>query len=262
MSSGGQTTSQTSGPPDWLAQYGPDIAGAIGGAINQPYNPYPGMQVAPLSGLQNAGLQGLQYGMFGNPSTWAANDYLGNTISGGSVNPFMDQVANKVKGQVTDAYNNATSGTKQVFNAPGSWGSSAAGQAQGVNDLNLSRGLTEGMAPIYQQGFENDQNRRMQAVGLSNLLQNSFIGNIGQAMGLGDVQRQYGQQLINADTGNWNAANDYPWTQLQRGASIAGPLKGGAGQQTTMRGPGPDRVAQGLGTYALGNAVSNKGGKT
>lgn len=260
MSSGGQTSTTTSGPPEWLSQYGPGIAEMIGGSIGQPYEPYGGRRVAPLSPMQQGALYGAEGAMWGSPGTQAGEEYAYNTMMGGSVNPFMDQVAGRVRGQVTDAYHDATSRNSAVFNRPGSFGSSAHRQEQDVTDTNLSRGLGDALSGVYERGFEADQGRRMQAAQFSQQASNNALSRFGQGLQLGDIERGYGQTLLDSAYGDFTEARDYPWSQLERAARVAGPMKGGAGQQSVTQGPGPDRVSQGLGTYALARSMGNKGG--
>lgn len=255
MSSGNASTTQTTG-------LSPEIAGILSGfgnaansAMNMPYQQFNGPRVANLSGLQNQVMG--NYGGMLNDSSWdqARNTY--SDMQNGSMNPFLQQVRDTATADTTRAYNQATAGTRSSYNSPGNFGSARQNLAQDRNDTNLARGLSQGLAGINAQGFENVQNRRLQGAQGQQGLASTYSGVLGNAAQAGNMGRGFEQQVIDANYGDWNRANDYPWSQLERGAGIFGQLQGGAPRTTTTTGPGADRVSQGLGLWMLGNSMSN-----
>ena len=251
MSSGGGTTTQTSGLPPEFASILSGFGNAANQAMNLPYQQFNGPRVANLSPLQRQAGQGYS-GLLGS-GLWGSAGGAVNDLMSGSMNPYMQQVGQRVTKDVTDAYNRATAGNRVNFNDAGNLGGGQHNLAQNRTDQNLATGLTEGLGSLYGGEWTNMQNRRAQGAGLAGNLGNTYAGILGNSMQAGDVQRGFDQRVIDANYGDWQRANDYPWTQLERGSGVLGSLMGGAPRQTTTTGPGPDRVSQGLGIWALGS---------
>lgn len=259
MGSGSNSSTQTTGMPPEYSAILQNLGNAASQAIQMPYQQYMGPRVANLSPLQQQSMGGYS-GLLSDPSWNQAQSTYSNMQTGG-MNPYLKDVEGVAIKDATDAYNNATMATLRRSNTPGNLNSARADMAQNMNDQALARGLTQGIAGIRANAFESSQNRALQgAQGAGNLAQ-LYSGILGNAAHAGDMQRGFDQQVIDTNYGDWQRANDYPWTQLQRGADLFGTLAGGAPRTTTTTGPGRDPVATGLGIWALGNQMGGSGSK-
>lgn len=254
MSNGSATTTQTSGSPA-LEGILSGFGNAVNQAINMPYQPYGGPRVANLSPLQQQAI-GNYGGLISDPSWGQAAQTYSNAQTGG-MNPYMKQVGQTVVDDATKAYQQATADTLRRSNTPGNLNSARSQLAQGQNDTNLARGLSQGLGGVYSQAFDNQQNRALQGAQGAQNLGGAYSNILNNATQAGNTTRNYEQSVIDALYGDFQNANNYPWEQLQRGAGIFGQLQGGAPRTTTTTGPGSDPVAQGLGAWSLGSAISN-----
>jgi hypothetical protein len=258
MSGGSTTSTQTSRLPPEYAGILSGFGNAAAQAMQQPYQQFNGPRVAELSGLQNQSAQGYQ-NLLANPAWGQAQNTYSN-MQNGSMNPFMDQIGGRVTKQVTDAYNQATNGTRTAFNDVGNFGGSGQNIAQDRNDKNLSTGLADGLGSLYGGEWNNMQGRMLQGAQGSQGLAGAYGNALGSAMQAGNTQRGFDQQVIDANYGDWQTANNYPWEQLNRGAGIFSQLQGGAPRTTTTTGPGADRTSQGLGIAMLANQMGGNSG--
>lgn len=260
MSSGGATSVTSAAPPQWYSDAAQSYLNQAGQVAQQPYQAYGGPEVAPLSQLQQQALQGMGGVMGGTAGTNAANQFAADTIAGGSVNPFMQQVANPVIRQAEEALGRASAGISARFSGAGnSLMGDRAQLAQSRAMEGFSRGLGDALGGIYNTGFENDQARRFQAANLAQNLQSGQMQNFMTGLQGGNVERQYGQQLMDALRGGFNEARAYPQQQLDIYGNALSRAIGGAGQTQTTQGPGADRVSQGLGIAALGSYLGRPG---
>jgi hypothetical protein len=234
----------------------------IQGVAGLPYQQFQGPRVAELSGAQRGAI-GNYEGMMNDPRWGQAAGTL-QELSSGSMNPYTDQVENNVTRGVTDRFNQATRGTTSAFNSAGGLGSARHQLAENNNQENLSRGLTDSLGALRSNAFENNQNRRLQATGMSGQLAGQYSGILDGGMRAGDIGRLQDQRVIDANYGDWREANDYPYQQLQRVSGALGPLFGAAPRTTTSTGPGSDPIAQALGGWqlasSLGGSSKNGGG--
>lgn len=261
MSSDSGTTTQTTGLPPEIAGLITSFGGLAHDAMGMPYQQYQGPRVAGPSNLQNQALGGYEALMGGTPSLWGAEGMLADTLNGQGGNPFTDQVVDRTSRQVTDRYNQATNGTRVNFNSAGGLDSARHNIAQDRNDENLARGLGDSIGSLYSGAYEAERGRQMQAAQLAPNLFNTYASFLGNGMQAGELERGIGQQAMDLEHQSWQDANNYPWSQLERGAGIIGSLQGGMPRQTTTQGPGPDRVSQGLGLWMLGSNMARQGGK-
>lgn len=251
MSGGNQTSTQTSGLDPSIAGILSQFAGAAQGAMNMPYKQFNGPRVANLSPVTQQAIGA--YGGLMNSGGWNQSGATIDDLMSSNMNPYTDQVVNRATQATRDAFNSATAGTRAAYNTPGNFGSARQGLAQDRQEENLARGLGDATGALYQSGWNNMQNTRANAVGLGNNLASTYSGILGSALNAGNTQTQQEQNVINANYGDWQTANNYPWQQLQNGAGIFGQLQGAAPRTTTTTGPGANPISQGLGTIMLGN---------
>lgn len=262
MSGGAATTTQTSGLDSSFAPYVQQFGSLIQNAANRPYQNYMGPRVADLSPTQTSALGGYQ-NVLGNLGTTLAPGVgmLNSTLSGNGGNPFTSQVVDAMQRPVIDAYNRAIAGTRSNFNDAGGIGSARQGIAQDMNDRNLATGLSDVTSQLYNNAYEQERNRQMQAAGEIPGLLSGIGGFLGGALNAGGVQQQQLQNVYNTNYGDFQNAYNYPWTQIQNISSALGPLFGGATRTQTTTGPGANPIQNGLGLAILGNMLfSGSGG--
>jgi hypothetical protein len=257
--SGSAQSSQSSGLSGEFAPYLQQYGSMIQGVAGLPYQQFKGPRVAELSGTQQSAI-GNYGGLMDDPGWGMAANTLAD-LGSGSMNPFTEQVENRVTQGVTDRFNQATRGTTSAFNSAGGLGSARHQLAENHNQENLAQGLGDSLGALRSNEWNSMQGRRAQAVGLGGQLAGQYSGILGNAMQAGDVPRQFDQRVIDTNYGDWREANDYPYSQLQRVSGALGPLFGAAPRTTTMTGPGSDPIAQGLGTWQLANMLGG-GGKS
>ena len=246
---GGNTqagTSSTSGPPAWLQN---DLAGFnAAGRQAASMAPYGGQQVANLSGLQTGAMQNMASLMGGTPGLSAANDYGMEMVADGGYNPFTEQVAGNTLRDMTRQFDESMGRSRASHAMSGVFGST--GQQSGEQDLaeGFSRGATRALGNIYNQGFENAQGRRASGAGLLSSLYGQQIGAQGSAAQMGNMGRQYEQELLNAQMGNYyQPRQDLEWY----GRNILAPTTGSAGTSSTS--------TQTQGNNAMTNALGVAG---
>lgn len=257
MDRGGSTTTRTTGLPPEIAGIYSGFGNAAAQATQMPYQQYMGPMVADMSGLQQRAMGGFGQLLNGTPSMMGAENMLAQTLAGNGSNPYTSQVENRVVGGVTDAFNRATAGTRSHYNSPGNFNSARHNMALDTNETNLSRGLGDALGALHSSAYESERNRQMQAATMAPQLFGAYGSMLGNAMQAGNVERNFYQQVMDAQRGQWEQANNYPWTQLERGAGVLGRLQGGFPSVETQQGPGADPVSQGLALWLAGSSLWN-----
>lgn len=260
--SSGPTTTQTSGISPQLAPFLSQLGGMATNYANTPYQQYQGMQVAPLSPLQNQATQNYGSLIGGTPGTQAADQMLQQTLSGQGGNPFTQQVIDAANRQATLAYGDATAGVTQRFNSPGSFGGARNQIAQDRANTDLATGLANADGGLLSNAYEGERNRQMQAVNGATSLYGTQLGAQGQGLAAGQVQQTYGQNLANAQQGNFNNYVNYPVSQLQNLAGLLTGMRGATPTSSTTQGPAPDPLMQGLGLTLLGSKMGSGSSKS
>lgn len=253
---GGPTTTQFSGPPQFIQDYGRDFLGRASQVAQQPWEQYGLPRVADMSPTQQGAIGNL--GGLGNGTgyTDAAGGMLEETLRGGGMNGYQSGVVDRVTNDVNRQYFQNAGGIMDRFNTAGNFGGSAHMQSLGNLNEGYARGLGDAIAPIYQSGYENERNRQMQAVsGAQGLLGSMGNANMN-ALQAGGIEQGNYQDILDSMRGDWTEWRDWD----QRGLGIFGnalsQAMGAGGTQSTTSGPGPDRISQGIGTLALGRALA------
>lgn len=177
---------------------------------------------AAISGMfDNAGML--------NKSYDTLNKNLGGMASGAGLNPYdTPGFGDALKTMTNDITNNV----KGVYAASGRNPSGAAGFGQ-----TLSRGLTQGLAPVLQSQFNTNTGNMMNA---NNTLYNAGLSTVGglgsntmqalQGAGmLPSVAAAPGTAMLNAE----NSAKGLPFSNMQSILQAAGLLGGMGGTTTT-----------------------------
>ena len=273
-------------PADYVAAASPMQQQSYQGAANMA----PAGQIGMGSGLAGAaGMAGLgtQYNPAGyNPQTFGQQ--VGNYMS-----PYMQSV---VENQQRDAQRQADIASTQR-NAQATQSGAFGGARQFITDAEAARNLALQKGDIQAQGLQsafgqaqnqynttnqlNEQSRQFGAgLGMQGL-QTALgaagqLGNLGQnqyqqAMGINQLQNQYGQQqqqqqqaILNQQIQNYATAQQYPMMQL---GNLSNLLRGLPMQSTTVQGyqASPNLMTQlgglGLTTAGIAGKLGKKGGQ-
>lgn len=193
--------------------------------------PWPGIRVAPQSGMTQDALQGFaDIAGAGNPITPAATqgfmDMMDPSGFGG-----MDALKANALGEIMPA-------AMQSFSGAGMLDSSLAADAAG-------RAATQAIAPIEYGAWQQAQNRKLGALGMTPQLAASQYLDPQMLSMAGQQQDAFNQNVLNAAMGAFGEEQMRPYDELQRAASLAMGFGG-------MGGTGAQK--QGGGSSALGTA--------
>lgn len=329
-----QTT--TTEPPKYIQPYATSMLSGGAQIANQPYNPYPGLSMAPLAPEQQAGMyMQTQRALQGSPLVSAAQQSMQDMASGAGMdygqgianNPLGMQIASRVNPLGTNAllglenpYLNAAIGQAQgdVLNAfnfntapylgyldreSGSYGNSGQQQLQmqaqrqvldqlgnistdmRMQDYGLQAQLGESDIARRAAAFEaqkaaesgafqfnqsamldawnNERNRMLQASQLAPTLAAQDYIDAQALMGAGDARQAYQQQLLDAASGQWAAAQSYPYSQYDWFANLLRGAGFGTYGQSVSSSPNPYQsnslaniMGGGLAAYGLADAMN------
>jgi len=231
----------------------------------------PGIQVAPLSALEQAGItQAGQTGVGAGSVTSGIGAFTGaqQTAAAGPninqfLNPYQSYVTDEISRQAGMAQNQAAA---QAVGA-GAFG----GGRQGIQSAEIERARLANIGQAQAQGFQTALGAAQQQQGLQTstpLAAGQGLGQLGaqqQAMSLADInaqmqagglQRGIGQQALEAQrqTELQRAYEPYQRAEFTKNIYAAGPTSTSALTQTTTPQAGGNPLAQaagaGLGAYA------------
>ncbi len=291
MGSKGGTTQQTSSssgpPPQVMAEY-QSLVDRATNVANQPYQPYQGEMVAPLSSQTLQGLGGI------NSYANSAQPYLGaagamtmgasapvnpQQFQGmGSLQNYMNPYTSSVVDTTQAEMNNQNQQQAQFLNSAnissGAFGGDRAGIGQSIlaNQQQLAEAPTiAGLNQAnYTQAMSNWQNQQgvnlaaQQANAARQMAGAAQLGEIGQSTqqaGLqgsqaqiqaGMIPQQEQQAIDTAAQNMYQTSQAYPFTTTGWLGNIiegTGGLSGGQSQTTS---PGPNSITQGLGAATQG----------
>lgn len=186
--------------------------------------PWPGIRVAPQSGMTQAGLQGISdIATAGNPIIGPAQGAFGRFMD---PDPYrdLDVLKERALGEIMPA-------AMSRFSGAGMLDSTLAADAG-------ARAATQAIAPFEYGAYEQGQNRQLQALGMApQLAQASYLDPmmLGQAGGQMD---QYSQRVLDAAQGAYGQEATRPYDELQRAASLALGFGGLGGEQVQEQGGG------------------------
>ena len=284
MSGGGGENNTVSEfkPPEYTQKLWEQYVNNAGQLTHGEMPRYQGQTVAPMNQSQMTAANMLQnLAVNGTPTGAAANTMLYNTLQGAfddpyattlnpyaGMNPYMDQVINASNQKITDAYKLGTAAQLDRAHALSrTMGSSGQQEAQQRNEQALAEGLAANTQGLLSQQFnanaglaENQLNRasgalqaerarQMQAAGMGGNQQMNDLQAIQALMGVGDVQRNYQQDLLNAGAADWWNWMQSPYLQQDVLGGALTRASGGAGTTSSqiMGGANPLQSMMGLG---------------
>lgn len=283
MSGGGGETNTVSEfkPPDYTQQPWEQYLSNAQTLTGQDVPRYQGQTVAPMNQQQMTAMNMLNnLAVNGTPTQGAANSMIYNTAMGGfddpyatTLNPYstessyLDQVIGRANKKTLHDYNMNAAQNDRSHAMSRTMGS----EKQNLQQQDMATALGEGMQNnavnalnqnYYgnQQIAENQLNRasgalqqerarQMQAAGMGGQQQTADLAAIQALMGGGDVQRNYQQDLLNAQASDWWNWMQSPYMQQDIMGSALTRASGGAGTTSSqvMGGMNPMQTAAGLG---------------
>jgi hypothetical protein len=262
--SGGGTTVSRQEPAAEVKPYLAPYLNQANQVSSMPYETYQGQRIANLTpeqymgaGLTSAqalnGFQG-QSDAFNNYQATMRGDYMDP-----SANPWLAATANKAMGDITNAYR---SGTKPTTDAAasraGAFGGSAWQQMVQNNEQALGDSLGNAANQFYGQNYLNERNNQMQGLNMLPTMQNVGYTDAQKLTGVGDAFRQYQQDLLNTQYGDWQEAQNYPTRQLDIMGNALRATMGAGGSTSTSQSGGykPSSFASALGGGMAGYGMT------
>ena len=219
----------------------------------------------PGRGLASVGAGGLSNMIQTGGGTTPGTGMLENTVAGDylnpATNPYLNATFNEAAQGLTSQYQTATapSNLAESQMATGGGGASSAGaEMQAMNQYGLGQNLGNLATNIYggnyeqerqnQLGaagqlasdFQNQQQNRLSGLGLLPQTQSSLYQPANELLGMGNIQQQQQQNVLNTQFQNQSAQNTYPFQQLGYLGNVFGNAIGNQGTQITT---GPNAQA-------------------
>lgn len=230
-------------------------------ASTQKYTPYGGQTVAGASPLQTGAAQAYQ-GLGGLASLGGAAMAGDQGAFSQFMNPYQQNVVDAVGSQYDTLRGQAHLDANDAATRAGAFGGSRHAVMEGERLGQLDQGQAQTTAGILQSGFNDAQQRALQAA-------NFGMGALGQQFGAGDYFRNIQQQYLTDQQGRFNEGRDWelrnlgvlqsgmsgtPYGQSQSQPLNSNPLAGIAGGAMTgfaMGGPVGGIIGGGLGLLGL-----------
>lgn len=261
--------------PAWYADAMQGLTTQAAAIAAQPYNPYPGPQVASLNDLQNQGISAAGgvgampnqlYNSAASNLSSASNPTLDQNTFNSYLNPYTSGLNNTIAqlGQ-QNLTQNLLPAVNDTFTAAGQFGGSRnadftdrAIQATNQDVLNAqSQNLQSSYnnAMTNYQGALGRQVTAGQSLGSLGATANTGnIADIGAQLQAGQIGQNQDQANINAGISNFNNQTNYPLTQLNDVNAILrgyNPGTVGTGTATAQTTQNPSTAAGTLGSLGL-----------
>lgn len=196
---------------------------------------YPGVRVAPQSAMTQRGMDQVYNTATGNdPYAAGAQQMFSDFASGNNTYRDFDQLKANTLADVIPAVSSR-------FANSGMLDSSIAQDT-------IARSASEAIAPIEYGAWNQQQDRRMNAMQMAPGLSESRYMPGAQLLQAGQMQDQYGQKLADASAATYYENMMRPYEQLRRGSSLGfgfGGLGGtGTGTQTQPGGGVMETIGQ------------------
>jgi hypothetical protein len=232
------------------SQYLPGLTAAY----ERPFQPYTGQRISDLNPSIQAGMQMTQArALNGSPLVGAANRNLTGVLNGDYLDPSKNPAWAGISGGITDAYKMGTAAqTDRSFAQNRAFGGSAHNEMMQRNNATLAGSLANAAGDLYN----TERGYQMQAAQMAPGLADQDYRDAEALFGVGDIQRNYEQDLLNQNMQDYNDRMNYPVSQLDmlgRGLSTA--MTGTQSQTATA--PNPYRPNTAAGT--LGGALAGAG---
>ncbi len=222
---------------------------------SQPYEAFQGQRIAGLSPEQQMGMNmTTSRALNGSPVMNAAQANLTDALSGRYMSPDSNPW---LKRNVDTALGQAGSAINSQFNRPGAFGSSAHEGVMANQFGNIA-------SQMYGQNYDQERTRQMQANMFAPQAAAADYADAQALMGVGNINREMTQSLIDQDYADWQEAQQYPYMQsdFMKNAVLAG--QGAGSSSTSKTSGGSSGLANALGYgaagYGLANSILGMGG--
>ena len=233
------------------------------GLAKTPVN-LPGIQVAPISPLEQAGIT--QAGTTGAGATTATQGIA--ALQAGQQAPNIAQFFNPYQSYVTDEINRQAQMATNQLSAQAVGAGAFGGGRQGIAQAELERARLAQVGQAQAQGFQTalgaaQQQRAQQlatgqALGQAGLQQQAmFQADINQQMQAGALQRGIGQQALEAQRQTELQRAYEPYQRIEFLKGIMTNLPTTQSTVTATTAPGSNPLAQAAGTALGGYAAYN-----
>lgn len=236
-----KTTTQKTETAPWQPAQGAlqdviNSASDLYGSGGMQVNPYQGSRVAEYSPETLQGMQGLATPSAVTPMAMGA---YGDFLNGGQGNPAFDQMR-----------------ASTIADTKAALGSTLAGGGlnTGLGAEMFGRGMGEAIGGLDYGAYENMQNRKMQALGMSPQMQQMGAFDTAGQLQAGGMRDQMSQNLINADMAKYYEGQAAPMGALSQYANLSAMMGGMGGTGTSKtREPwslgGLGSVIEGIGSF-------------
>lgn len=205
-----QTTTQQL--PSYAQPYAEQLMSRGSQLSNKEYTPYTGQRIA---GLGSDTLNGIakteslaKYGFQGQND--AMNEYQ-KTVRGDYLNPASNPYLAKTAEAIGQAFNNTTNSQNLgLQRTAGAFGNSGLMQKMSGDNATLANSLNQ----LYGNNYTQERGNQLNAMQLAPNMQNMGYADAKQLLGTGDILRSYQQDLLNQQYGDWMAAQNQPYANL------------------------------------------------
>lgn len=250
----GGNTKTTNIPWGGVQPYLQDYFQRASDLSNNPYQPYTGQRISGFSPEQEQGLQmTTERALNGSPVMNAAQGNLQSTLEGDYLNPATNPVWQPMAQSITDAYQTGIGAQTDAAAArAGAFGSSGYGEQVQANQRTLGDTLASAAGSLYN----NERTNQMRAAMFAPQMAEADYRDAQALLGVGDVRREYQQDLLNQNYQDFFDRQQYPYQQLNvLGQAVQPGLS--FGTQTSNNGYKPNKTASALGGAASGAAMGS-----
>jgi len=191
---------------------------------------------------------------FGSPLTAQAQNNMMGTLQGNYLNsnPHLSGAIDTANREVVDNYRNAVAPSIDAASAKsGRYGSNVHARLHNQAQSNLANQLSDNATNLSYQDYGNERARQQQAAMAAPQMAREDYYDIGMLQDVGLQKQQRAQDLINADMGRYNAAQDLPYQNLQDYMNF---VNGIGGQYSSSAKNTP--IYRNKGAGAIGGALS------
>ena len=276
------TTTEQSGPPEWMLPYVQDFLGRAQDVANNPYVQSPGTFTPANDTLQagwqatanraingspemGAASQGLQ-SFYGQPQQGAARNPYAS-----AQNPYLSEQIGYAQGDLTKAWNNTTAPQfDKMMSNSGSFGNSGVSQyaglaAQGLQQnlgrvssdmrnsaYNKAADMSESYANRSDSMYGQNQNRMLNAYGMAPTFAANDYNDANALLGVGQQMQGFNQAATNQNNKWWEESQGFAQNQLNNYGAALGINTGTTSSTST---PNPSTASQVVGGAIAGSQL-------
>lgn len=258
------TTTVKNEVPEYLRPYSETMLTGAAALGSLPQNPYPGAMFAPITPEQQmAQYMTQRRAVQGSPAVLAAQQQVANT-AGQMQQPQM--VADELRNTFTGGYqqegnpylseairlaqNEQIPSIGFMSRQGGSYGNTGISEAAARNMGNIAANMryanygderNRQMQALQTSGqlWDAERNRQMQAASLAPGLAQEDYRDAQMLMGVGDARRGYQQEILDYTSGAWDAAQQWPYSQMDWFSNILRGAGFGTGFDSSSTAPNP-----------------------